>query len=594
MTKNNLNVNYQNVYHLFNKLNDIKIHIYKATQTIHMLGISETRLNDTIDDRLISMQNYTLLRRDKRRDKHTGLVVYIHDSIYKFITRRADLETDEIECIWIEFKQNKSASLLVCFMYRNPAETIDWIDKYENMIDNAQQKGLEIIIQGDFNIDLLNQIPKSLVPVLSKPLEKHIHTHMYHYLSSNDLLHQYQSGFRPLHSCHTALVRLCDTWLTAINNTELIGTVFLDFKKAFDLVNHRTLLLKLNEYFPKSTSNELLNSYLADRHQYVFLNNKTSALKKIKSGVPQGSVLGPLLFLIYINDLPLHLYLHPLHPNTKTTNELYADDASIYSINKDINIINNSLQLSLNLAVEWSHQNSMVIHPDKTKSMVITSRQKHQLTKPKLDLFIGDISVEQVKSHKMLGICLDSELNWQTQIHNLTKRLSKNVFLLTKLKKYVNTKHLKLFFDAHILSHLNYSSTVWDGCCKDSFNKINRIHRRAAKIISPIQHISTEMKMKNLEILPLSEHLKYNKAILVHKIYHSKTPLYLKHLLRKAPERYNSLNLIPPLPRIDLFKSSLSFSGSLIWNNLSISLKENVSLNSFKSILFDVLLNKNP
>ena len=111
--------------------------------------------------------------------------------------------------------------------------------------------------------------------------------------------------------------------------------------------------------------------------------------------------------------------------------------------------------MSLNLAVEWSHQNSMVIHPDKTKSMVITSRQKHQLTKPKLDLFIGDISVEQVKSHKMLGICLDSELNWQTQIHNLTKRLSKNVFLLTKLKKYVNTKHLKLFFDAHILSHLN-------------------------------------------------------------------------------------------------------------------------------------------
>ena len=101
----------------------------------------------------------------------------------------------------------------------------------------------------------------------------------------------------------------------------------------------------------------------------------------------------------------------------------------------------------------------------------------------------------------MLGIYLDSELNWHAQINHLTKRLSKNVYLLSKLRKFVDTKHLKLFFDAHIISHLNYSSTVWDGCCNDLLININRIHRRAIKIMSPLQNTSTEIKMKQLDIL---------------------------------------------------------------------------------------------
>ena len=313
--------------------------------------------------------------------------------------------------------------------------------------------------------------PISLLQALSKPLEKHIHKHMYHHLNTHNLIHPYQSGFRPKHSCHTALVHLCDTWLNAINKSEMIGSVFLDFKKAFDLVNHHVLLKKIAQYFPNSTLFKFLESYLSNRSQYVFLNGSTSAKKTITSGVPQGSILGPLFFLIYINDLPLHLYIHPLHPNTKTNNELFADDASIYSMNKNISTINKSLQLSLNLAYDWCKANSMVIHPDKTKCMIITSRQKHQLAHPKLNLYIGNNTVQQVTSHKLLGIHLDSELNWQPHINNLAKRLSKNNFLFSKLKKYVNTKYLKLFFNAHILSHFNYSSTIWDGCSKDTLKK---------------------------------------------------------------------------------------------------------------------------
>ena len=420
--------------------------------------------------------------------------------------------------------------------------------------------------------------PISLLPVLSKPLEKHIHKYMYSHLQVSDLLHTYQSGFRPKHSCQTALTRLIDSWLTSINNKQLIGSVFLDFKKAFDLVNHNILLKKLTFYFPKSTITDFMKSYLTDRYQYVFLNGKKSQTKLITDGVPQGSVLGPLFFLIYINDLPLHL-------NKDTQNDLFADDASLHTAHTQIVNIQNTLQDSINKASVWCEQNSMVIHPDKTKCMIITTRQKHQLTHPSLHLKLGPNIIEQVDNHRLLGLTIDSHLTWNIHIESLIKRISKNIFLLTKLKKYTTTKNLKLFFDAQIMSYINYASTIHDGCSQDTFIHINATHRKAVKHLISNPEQQTDDKLKILRILPLSKQYEYNKIILVHKIYHELTPPYLSNLIRKAHNRYNSKNLILPLPRIDLYKNSLSFSGAALWNALPNELKIIKSLKSFKTNL---------
>ena len=140
------------------------------------------------------------------------------------------------------------------------------------------------------------------------------------------------------------------------------------------------------------------------------------------------------------------------------------------------------------------------------------------------------------------------------------------------------------------MSHLNYASTIWDGCSQDTFNNINRQHRRAIKLISPINNTTTENKMQNLNILPLSVHLKYNKATLMHKVYHNKAPHYLNQLFKKATFRYGSMNIVPPLPRIDKEKTSLSYSGSVVWNDLPDDLKLNMTTISFKRNVYKYLI----
>ena len=459
-----------------------------------------------------------------------------------------------------------------------------------------------------------NLRPISLLPILSKPLEIHIHKHMNQHLEKNDLLHKYQSGFRKKHSCHTALTNLTDRWLHAINKSELVGTIFLDFKKAFDLVNHNILIDKLKLYFPNSSIVNFTKSYLTNRSQFVSLNGKCSYRDQIKSGVPQGSILGPLLFLIYINDLPLHLnkqtndlplhlniqneeemetkIISPLQLNKQIETDLFADDASLNTSQKDVQTVQSKLQKSLNSTHEWCNMNSMVIHPEKTKSMIITTRQKLQITDTTLTLQLGETKIEQVKEHKILGVVIDTELSWNKHVEYIIKKLSTNVFLLSKLKHFIKPKYLKLFFDAHIMSYLTYSSTVWDGCSENIFKQLNSIHRRAVKHLTNNQSLNTDEKLKALNILPLRKHLELKKLLMIHKIYYNQAPHYLTNIITKASTRYYSKNVIIPKTNMDLYKSSLSFSGAILWNRLPNKIKTITSFNSFKIKLKEWLINQ--
>ena len=427
--------------------------------------------------------------------------------------------------------------------------------------------------------------PISILSILSKPLERHIHKNMLNFFENFKLFHPYQSGFRENHSCQTAITRLTDTWLSALNQRQMVGTVFLDLSKAFDLVNHTILMKKLSVYNVGKNALLLLRSYLTGRSQCVQLNGSFSHVKPVSCGVPQGSILGPLLFCIFINDLPLCI------SSTLVQCDMFADDDTLHATGDNVQEIQQELQLSLSDVSDWCSNNLMVLNPSKSKSMLIATRQKHQRNLPALDLTIDSKSVKQVSEHRLLGVTVDDQLKWQIHIENMCKKIAKNIYLLSKLKDIVSYQAKRMFFFAHIMSHLNYVSNVWDGSAEVHTKLLQSLHKRAIKMLlygSPREGVDI---YKKAQILPLNKQFLYNKSVLMFRTLLGQSPSYLLHFVTPSERSLDSIHRLRlPKPRIDLFKMSFAFSGSTAWNNLPVYVKSSKSLPSFKKNIYRFLM----
>ena len=303
-------------------------------------------------------------------------------------------------------------------------------------------------------------------------------------------------------------------------------------------------------------------------------------------GVPQGSILGPLLFCLFINDLPLHI------SNQEVSCELFADDGTLHTPDMDIDNINFRLQQSVMEVEHWCKNNAMLLNPDKTECMVLATRQKHQLGLSPLNLLIDGRKINQVQEHRLLGLIVDNQFQWEAHVTYLCKIISRNLFLLKRLKYLTDSNTRKIFFNAHIRSHIDYASTVWDDCSDVRLKRLDSLYRRAAKLVLPDPHLTTAEKMKQLEILPLSTHLHFNKGTLMYKVLNNKLPMYLSTLFTKSVlnDVRSTTRLLLPRPRIDTYKTSLSFSGALLWNSLPANVRAAGTLTSFKDNLFRYLV----
>ena len=262
-----------------------------------------------------------------------------------------------------------------------------------------------------------NYRPISILPVLSKVLEKHVHETLSEFLHQHNLLHKTQSGFRAQHSCETALINIIDLWLNAIDNGKMIGVVLVDFKKAFDLVDHQILIKKLEIYGIKDGALQWFNTYLTNRKQQVSINNCKSDFQHISYGVPQGSILEPLLFLLFINDLPLY--------TNNVFTDLYADDTTLYDVQDSMEQIENNLQSALNNLHIWCRGNGMILNSSKTKVMLVTTNQRRlRLPNDSLDLKFKNETLNMITNDKILGVFVDNNLSWSDHIKHLTKKIA--------------------------------------------------------------------------------------------------------------------------------------------------------------------------
>ena len=263
-----------------------------------------------------------------------------------------------------------------------------------------------------------NYRPISVISIVARIMEKLIHNQIYEYLIKSNLLSTSQHGFRPLHSTCTALLDITNRWYQNMDIGQLTGVVFLDLRKAFDTVNHEILLKKLNIYGIRGTALLWLRSYLTDRTQYCRINGQMSNPLTVINGIPQGSALGPLLFLIYINDLPKCL--------EHATASMFADDTQIETSSNDVSVMKHELNHDLENVSTWLSANKLTLNKMKTEYMIIGSnkRLKHSQIHLEPHIHIGESRIDRVKTTKSLGLMIDESLIWNAQVDKITGKVN--------------------------------------------------------------------------------------------------------------------------------------------------------------------------
>ncbi len=429
-----------------------------------------------------------------------------------------------------------------------------------------------------------NYRPISLLSSLSKILEKVIHRRVYSFLNAKSLFYSSQYGFCRSRSTTDAISELYLNILRGFEDKSETLSIFMDLSKAFNTINHNILYDKLSYYGIRGKALDWFRSYLNNRKQFVNYNGTESITTNPDCGVPHGSLLGPLLFIIYINYLPNSLKF--------SKSILFADDTTIYLTSSNRRELYKKLNSDIIGITDWFNANKLSVNFKKTNSLLfqpknyIASDQNLYLVKYENDIIIPKRNV------KFLGLILNENLDWKSNFQNLTHKLSKANYLLNTVKNYVPINNMRTLYNSLFVTHLNYGLQIWGpNLLKSHENVLFKLQKKSVRIVTKAQYNSpTNDIFKELNILKFDDmiNMEINKFMYKFKYSHLPKPLSAVFTRNQEVHNYNTRNANNPRPlkvKLSTFKNSLFGRGPELYSKINKNIKERKNIKSFSAAL---------
>ena len=454
--------------------------------------------------------------------------------------------------------------------------------KTSKVIPIYKNKGSDLICN--------NYRPISLLSNVNKIIEKLMHIRLYNFLSKHNCIYESQFGFREKYSTNHALLALTEEVRKALDDNLLAVGVFIDLQKAFDTVDHHILLNKLDHYGVRGVANRWFKSYLMNRKQFVTINGSNSNLENMQFGVPQGSVLGPLLFLIYINDLHTAI--------TYSVTRHFADDTNLLIINKSPKQLKKRLNIDLHKLAKWLKANKISLNASKTEMLIF--RHPNKKINYELKIKLDGKKIFPSKYVKYLGILIDEHLNWSSHSNFLASKLSRANGMLSKIRHYVNNNTLRTIYFGIFESILNYGSQIWGQNQNNNIQRLIKLQDRALRIINYADYFESSEKLyKSSNILKLEDNINLLNFMYVYDSLKGILPKVISQNFTafKDVHHHNtrgSSQIQLKLPKVNTVTNgirSINYQSAYVWNLLQNKIPDKKLHSSSRNLCKKIIRN---